>query len=214
MKILLLFILFPVLVSAQQPVDCSQIKSPGCKAFNELLGSRDPDIADKLKRSGSTTYACFYPHQGRFYLLSFNHPSLSNDLCSATRQTGCFPEEKALLEYDVFGGGVLYDSEFVWFEWRKGVYGLTGTSDGVAQDTGDESAEDMHVYIYPTELGISQKYLNENDQRAIFTLRLRRDTGQFVQTVEPEDGKAFVARSMTGDCTELRPEKVAMPPAT
>lgn len=58
----------------QQKADCSQISSPGCGSFNEMLAAQDKDIVDAVKGTDKVARVCFVELEDNFLILSFDLP--------------------------------------------------------------------------------------------------------------------------------------------
>ena len=234
-KMTRLWFVFSVFLSAtlvygQGAVDCSQIKSPGCKSFNEMVKSRDPDILADLSREAG--YVCFRSGEDSFSIIIYTLPDSkemiipdrlhwqATDNCTDSIKNGtkdiaaCSVEEQTghSLMFTSYTNGVYgFDNHnrpvLIGYKWirSKNSGSISGSSLNVQQSNWS-GPETQSVIIEDTRISIS--YLDKSVSPATYKLELRRYTGRFVETSKLGDDGKQSPRTVTGRCVELRHVKV------
>src|SRR5579883_1398679 len=53
--------------------DCGKLNSPGCKSFNDMAATNNPDLEDILE-AASHSLVCFRPGEDVFFVLAYDQP--------------------------------------------------------------------------------------------------------------------------------------------
>jgi hypothetical protein len=230
-KMTRLWFVFSVFLSAtlvygQGAVDCSQIKSPGCKSFNEMVKSRDPDILDSLSHEAG--YVCFRSGEDSFSIMSYFLPDTkemfaplhwqATDECTDSINNGtknkyaCTEEEQTgpSLMFTSYKNGVpdYHDRPvLIGYKWirSKNSGSIRGSSLKVQQSNWS-GPDTQTIIIDDTRISIS--YLDKSVSSATYGFELRKSTGRFVETYKAGDDEKQSPRIVTGRCVELRRVKV------
>jgi len=202
--------------AAQQLVDCAQIKSPGCKSFNEMLTNRDPNIVETINEPNYITYVCFQPSNDAFTMLTFSLPtnkwmrtqecweaieekSIHNAACNTEKQ------EYQIFVSSTYKHGLYHDSFELLFTWmRSKSFGTVGQSEDKEWAGG---RTDGSLVINDTELILSYKFPNKEGSTTAYSMQLRKATKRFVETLEPSEGKGIIPITVTGYCSEFHEEQ-------
>jgi len=201
---------------AQQLADCAQIKSPGCKSFNEMLTNRDPDIVETIKQSNYITYVCFQPNDDAFTMLTFSLPTnkwkRTQECWEAERKEiinspACNKEEQGYQSFisSAYKHGIYNDSFELPFTWvRSKSLGTVGQSEYKEWAGG---RTDGSLVINDTELILSYKFPNKEGSTTAYRMQLRKANKRFVETFEPSEGKGIIPITVTGYCSEFHEEQ-------
>jgi hypothetical protein len=202
--------------AAQQLADCAQIKSPGCKSFNEMLTNRDPDIVEAIKQPNYITYVCFQPNDDAFTMLTFSLPTnkwkrtqecWEAERKKITNSPACHTGEQGYQTFisSTYRHGLYNDSFELLFTWMRGKsIGTVGQSN-YRELAGGRT--DGSLAINDTELVLSYNFPNKEGSTTVYSMQLRRATKRFVETFEPSEGKSIMPITVTGYCSEFHEDK-------
>lgn len=177
-------------------LDCSNIISPGCQSFNELLQAQDKDIVNAVSGSGKAARVCFIDGEDNFVILDFDLPLKS--LWRKNKDGFGYYNGPRLARFKRYRDGVSDDFFLVRMMWHR--FDDNEETPPVA-DGRSAVGENVALSINEDETNFSAKWQNKANTMTTYGLSIRLATGRFKETYEWKDAKGQSRESTeTGHC--------------
>jgi hypothetical protein len=170
-----------------------------CTSLNEMIVANDKDVTETLE-GRIEGFACFYPYEDRFFLISYVKPATSEDeAVRAQSGTASFSQFK--------------DGQREMFELAFGRWNKFKTLSFYAESK-TPSSKCCDVFINDAEMNFGFKYQNLIGSLTTFAVKVRRSTLRFKQFYEaPSKKKGETTQEETSgycvDLEQLKPHALA-----
>lgn len=192
--------------SQPKPVDCSKFSDslPGCKSFNEMLGSNDKDVVSSVGGIYQA-YVCFRADEDVFTIISYLPPSNEQ-----FRKATFGVEMQATAYLSRYEAGLSKDEEVFDGKWYKSAHEPAAQAHFTGNGLFASRDQQPKIYVNESEISVSTSWQNLGGTRTTYHLQVRRSTKRFLETFEwpkPPTAKDKSTEQMTrqGYCEEYNP---------
>lgn len=186
----------------QYHVDCSQMKSPACRPFNEMVDKNDREILDYITKKSMTTYVCFRQDTNGFWLLAFTKPHFNLHFGDEHPEFLKTHSPLNLFAFHQYTDGVSDRSFWGTFEWEKDSEKTPDNNATVSVSVSNNPEDKAKVAIDSSEVAASESFTNASDKVTEYRITIRRSTKRFVETFALTD-PSYEQWSKTGYCVEF-----------